>query len=98
MEAVVYLDLPGYCGSGGCTIEVLRKQGKTWNRIFSGLGYETIGVTESIGNGYANLIISVHGEDVAYMTKVIEYIFNERAYERWDIVSIWNGRTFSPVE
>jgi hypothetical protein len=93
-EAIVYEDLPGYCGSGGCSIEVWQKTGTTWNNIFKGLGYETIGVTDSTTSGYKNLLISVHG-DVGYMTKVVEYVFKGDGYQEWNVLAVWNGTTFA---
>lgn len=92
-EAIVYNAMPGFCGSGGCSFHVWRKGSAGWENIYEGLAYDTVGVTESTTGDYKNLLLSVHG-GVGYMTQVLQFIFKDEAYQRWNLVAVWNGERF----
>jgi hypothetical protein len=96
-EVIVYEDLPGFCASGGCPIDVLKKEGEQWFSVFEGLGYD-VATTESSTNGYKNLIISMHGTSAGYMTEIGQFVFKGFNYELWNVIAVWGGSSFIPLE
>jgi hypothetical protein len=93
-EVVVYKDMPGLCGSGGCQIEVLQKKGSSYEALLSTVGYEFIGAGSTKTNGYTDLYISVHGSDAGYMTEVVKYAWNGTMYAPTSAVAVWDGDSF----
>lgn len=90
-EALVYEDLPSFCGSGGCPVDVWQKAGTSWKRIGTGFGSGTIGLIAG-ESGYANLLIT--GQEGA----VERYVWDGSAYKDFGVVATWNGKTFTPVQ
>lgn len=96
-EVVVYEDLPGMCGTGGCEIDVYKKNGTTYELILSALGYEYIGVASSQTNGFTDLNLSHHGE-TGFMTNVVKYTWSGNAYNASSTVATWDGEQFKLVK
>lgn len=93
-EVIVYENLPGLCGSGGCPIDVYKKHETLYENIFSGLGSEIVGVSSQKTEGYADLLVSVHG-DTGFMSNVTSYVWNGSAYQQAAVVATWDGAAFS---
>jgi hypothetical protein len=97
-EIVVYENLPGMCGTGGCTIDVYKKHNTLYENILSTLGFETVGVSTGITSGYKDLLISHIGE-TGFMSSVVKYSFSGSAYAEIGSVATWDGQTFvSPTQ
>ncbi len=92
-EVLVYENLHGYCGSGGCQVYVFVKQGSSWHALLTALGSEMVGVSVHKTNGYDDLLLSVPGA-VGYQTQVQWYIFNGTSYQPGSVFAMWNGTSF----
>ena len=92
-EAVVLVDMPGYCGSGGCPLDIYQKRDSVWQLVFTTLAYDLVGVMSTRTGGYNNLVLSVYGEP-GYMTRVVVYEWDGNTYQPADTAAIWNGATF----
>lgn len=92
-EAIVYMQVQEYCGSGGCQLEVYRKVTNVWTSILSTLAYEWVGVMSTKTQGFSDLLISVKG-DPGYMTRIVKYVWNGTVYQEASIVAIWDGEKF----
>lgn len=91
VEAVVIEDLPGYCGTAGCPLDIYRREGNAWVRIFSTLAGEIVGITESRTNNYAEL----------YLTQgnaIYQYAWVDETYSPWGFVAQWDGSAFVIVQ
>src|SRR3989344_1148832 len=47
-EALVLVDLPGYCGTAGCSFDVYQKSKTGWTKIFTTLTGPNIGISNTI--------------------------------------------------
>ncbi|OGC84702.1 hypothetical protein A3F55_02450 [Candidatus Adlerbacteria bacterium RIFCSPHIGHO2_12_FULL_53_18] len=92
-EAFVRLDMPGYCGTAGCPVDIHKKNGTKWQLIFTTLTYEWVGILSTKTNSYSDLLLSVHG-DTGYLTRIVRYIWNGSSYEEGTTVALWNGTSF----
>lgn len=97
-EVVVFEDMPGLCGSGGCSIEVFKKDGSSYVPILSTLGYEFIGTGSTKTGGYADLYIAMHGSGFGYMTRLVKYAWNGSKYVPGAAVAVWDGDSFELVK
>ena len=92
-EALVEEDLPGYCGSGGCPLDIYKKINSKWVLLFSTLASGDIGLSNTITNGYRDLFLSVPG-DLGYQNKIIRYVWDGKQYNPGEVVATWDGTTF----
>lgn len=92
-EAVVYNNLDGYCGSGGCALDIYKVVKGKWVNIFSGLTGGDIGLSNASTKGYFDLFLSVHG-DIGSQSSVIRYSWDGKTYQPKETVATWNGKTF----
>jgi hypothetical protein len=92
-EVVVYDDMPGLCGSGGCTIDVYKKKGSGWENILTTLGYEGVAVSNTKALGFSNLLFTVRGES-ASETTIQQYVWGGAAYGPDKAVGVWDGSAY----
>jgi hypothetical protein len=92
-EAIVSLSLPGYCGTGGCPLDILRKSGTKWNIVSSFLSNGPVGISNSLNNGFLDLYISEQS-DTGYVGQVLRYGWSGATYEPKKIMAYWNGTKF----
>ena len=92
-EALVEEDLPGYCGSGGCPLDIYKKSNGKWTLLFSSLVSGDIGLSSTITNGYRDLFLPVSG-DIVYQSKIMRYTWDGKTYQPGEIMATWNGTTF----
>lgn len=89
-EALVYENLPGYCGTGGCLFNVYQKQSGSWKQILSTLAGETVGVSDSSTNNFNNILVTTK----ASAAQVEMYVWDGSKYKSWQTVATWNGSKF----
>jgi hypothetical protein len=95
-EAIVRLDLPGYCGTAGCTLDVLQKDGVTWKNVLSVLAQGAVGVGNIKINGYSNLYLTLYAQ--GYQSNVMEFAWIGQKYQPYGIVAQWNGSAFQIIQ
>jgi len=92
-EAIVYENLPSFCGTGGCTLDIYKKTGSTWAKVFSTSGGGVVGLSNTLTNGYLDLYLTVGQGDT-----VDRYTWNGSTYQFKETMAIWNGSTFTPTQ
>lgn len=92
-EALVYEDLPGFCGTGGCTLDIYQLQKSKWVKVSSLLAGGDIGLANTSTEGYTDLFLSVAG-DIGSQTDVVRYSWDGTEYQPGAAVAAWNGTTF----
>ncbi|MSR70957.1 hypothetical protein EXS62_02870 [Candidatus Kaiserbacteria bacterium] len=93
-EAIVYEDFFGYCGSGGCALDIYKKEKTVWVSILSAQASKNVGISYAAQNGYAVLFLSVEGAGLGYQTQIVRYIAINEKYQPADTVATWNGAMF----
>lgn len=93
-EGVVYVDLPGYCGSAGCALDIYTKEGKVWNQISSLLAYDTVATLKSMSNGFKDILLSVQGTQIGSETRLAVFGWNTEEYVEAFDAAVWDGATF----
>ena len=96
-EALVFEDLPGYCGTGGCTFDIYKKQNGKWTSVYSALAQGEIGLANTITNGYQDIFLSVHS-DGSPNTNVVRYVWDGKTYKAGEVMAIWDGSTFHTAQ
>ena len=93
-EAIVYEDLPGFCGSGGCMLDIYQKQNGKWIKIFSTLasGGE-VGLANNSTNSWLDLFITVPGA-VGSEPNVMRYVWSDTTYKAAKATAVWTGTQF----
>ena len=93
-EALVYEDLPGFCGSGGCALDIYQdKQGK-WVKISGFFGAGEVGVSSSLTGGYHDLFLSVSGFAGA-QNGLVRYAWDGTQYQPKETVATWGSTGFT---
>ena len=92
-EAVVFEDLPGFCGSGGCTFDVYRKEKGKWVNIFSAVAGENAAISTVVRGTYVDLYLFTHG-GLGYLTQAVRYEWTGSGYEAKASVAMWDGSQF----
>jgi hypothetical protein len=65
-EALLYLQGPAWCGSGGCTLRVLQRHGKAWNvRASISVARLPVSVLPETSHGWHDLAVRVQGGGIA---------------------------------
>jgi hypothetical protein len=93
-EAVVYEDLAGFCGSGGCPLDIYKKQGAAWVPLFNGLVRERVALANNFTNQYRDLLLSIHGS-VGYQTNIVRFSWDGSQYRSAELMATWDGTTFN---
>src|SRR3989344_9023243 len=96
-EALVFEDLPGYCGTGGCTFDIYKKQNGKWVSVYSALAQGEIGLANTITNGYQDIFLSVHS-DGSPNTNEVRYVWDGKTYKAGEAMAIWDGSTFHTAQ
>lgn len=86
-EALVYEDLPGFCGSGGCSLDIFQQKQTKWTKLSSLSGGEEVGLSNTLTNGYLDLFLTE--EDA-----VVRYVWDGKEYQPGETMAIWDGTTF----
>lgn len=93
-EAFVYENLPGFCGSAGCALDIYQKEKGKWMKIFNTLASgDNIGLSNVLLNGYLNLFITVPSA-VGSEPNVMQYVWGGSTYKEQKAVAIWYGGQF----
>ncbi len=92
-EALVYEDLPGFCGTDGCALDVYQKQSGKWVKIYSVTAQGEIGISNTSINGYAQLLLTIRGA-AGNQSHVVLYTWDGKTYQPQETVAAWNGTTF----
>ncbi len=93
-EGIVYVDPPGYCGSAGCSLDIYKKQGKTWTQIFSTVAYDIVATLPTMSNSYKDLLLTVQGGEDLSNTRLVVYGWNTETFMEAHDAAVWNGSTF----
>jgi hypothetical protein len=97
-EALVYENLPGFCGSGGCPFEVYQKNGGVWRKILSTTALrDAVGISTQLTGAFADMYLSVAGVPASEL-HVVRYAWDGAAYQRKNTVAAWNGAAFAILE
>ena len=96
-EALVLDDLPGYCGTGGCTLDIYKKQNGKWVSIYNVLAQGEIGLSNTITSGYQDLFLSVHTSG-SPNTAVVRYVWDGKTYQPGEVMAVWDGTIFRTAQ
>ncbi len=94
LEAIVYADPPGYCGTGGCPLSVYKKEAGVWVRVLDTVAQEAVGLSKKKTEGYTDLFITMSGSSTYYKSHVKVYVWDGEAYQPSTDVAVWTGTTF----
>lgn len=94
-EALVYEDLPGFCGTGGCYLEVYRKNAEKWEQVLSLLAYGEVGISTTKTKGYADILVTVQTDDSS--VRVDRYAWDGTQYAFVATEAGWTGKKFVPA-
>lgn len=94
-EALVYEDSNGFCGVGGCNLDIYQDQKNSWVKIGSALVGSAVGVSSKSTGGYVDLYLSVSD---GTSTKVVRYAWNGASYQPQETTAAWDGATFYVVK
>jgi len=92
-EVLVYKDIEGGCGTGGCVLDVYTKSEGAWKLIFTRLVYDKVATLATTTIGFKDLLLSVRGEP-GYKTRVIRFAWDGSFYQEQNIIAVWNGTSF----
>lgn len=92
-EIVVYESLPGFCGSGGCPLDIYTYSGSAWTQILSTIAAEKIGIAPSVSGGYKELFLTA-GTDTEGRVTVVRYIWDGSQYAPGTEAAYWDGTKF----
>lgn len=96
-EALIYENLPGFCGSGGCPFDIYQQQQGKWVRLSSFLGGPNIGLSNTYVNGYLDFFLSESG-DMGSESKIIRYRWDGKEYRVKELVALWDGSRFTLIQ
>lgn len=96
-EALVYENLPGFCGAGGCELDIYQDEAGKWTKISSMLADGDIGLSNTASNGYLDLFLSVPGE-VGSQENIVRYTWDGTEYRASAPVATWDGSAFQAVQ
>lgn len=93
-EAFVYNNLPGFCGSGGCVLDIYQKKSGSWKKIFSvSASGEEVGLTNALTQGYLGFFVTVPGA-VGSQPNVVRFVWDGSTYQQKQTVAVWDGSQF----
>lgn len=93
-EAIVNEVLPYFCGTAGCPLDIYKKSGTKWSKVFSTTVGGEIGLGDTIANGYLDLYLTVPVEGQSNRSVVALYRWSGSTYVLTKVVAAWNGATF----
>ncbi|OGC83011.1 hypothetical protein A3D68_01305 [Candidatus Adlerbacteria bacterium RIFCSPHIGHO2_02_FULL_52_17] len=88
-EAIVFENLPSFCGSGGCPLDVYKKVNSKWTNIYSIIAGSEVGLSNTLINGYLDLYMTVGGSDT-----VDRYSWDGTTYQFKEVMAVWDGTSF----
>lgn len=95
MEAMVYHDMPGFCGTGGCDLDIYTKQQNKWVKVFTVFAASNnIGISNTLTQGYVNLYIPI-SKTGSPQTAIVRYDWDGTTYQEKLEVAEWNGTIFT---
>lgn len=92
-EALVLEDLSGFCGTGGCALDIYTKKSGKWTKIYSTVAQGNIGLSNTLTNGYRDLFLTVFGI-VGSESRVVRYTWDGTRYNPGEVMATWDGSTF----
>ncbi|HEY6022298.1 MAG TPA: hypothetical protein VIY48_21310 [Candidatus Paceibacterota bacterium] len=96
-EVLVYEDLPSFCGTGGCELQVYTKGVSGYKKVFSIVAAGEVGLLGSITGGYQDLAISTNmGTDPHSV--MARYTWRGSTYAFAKSLAVWNGQRFVPLK
>lgn len=90
-EAIVYEDLPGFCGVVGCPFDIYEKKSGVWNKIFSSVVQGEVGLMNVYVSGYRSLLLTLTGREGE---SAVSYTWDGKTYQPGEVVATWNGAGF----
>jgi hypothetical protein len=97
-EALVYEDLPYFCGTDGCALDIYKKSGTKWSKIYSTFVSGDVGATNTIVNGYLDLYLTVQVEGINNQSVMTLYRWDGTTYRPNKVVAAWDGHQFAPAQ
>ncbi len=91
-EAVVYGDLPGFCGIIGCPFDIYQKKAGTWSNIFSTIVQGEVGLLGVYINTYRSLLLTLSSR--GSRSEVVTYGWDGTTYKPGTTVATWGGTGF----
>lgn len=91
-EAVVYGDLPGFCGIIGCPFDIYQKKAGTWSNIFSTVVQGEVGLLNVYVNTYRSLLLTLSGR--SSLSEAVTYAWDGTTYKSGTTVATWSGTGF----
>lgn len=96
-EVLVYENLLGFCGSGGCPLDILQLKNSEWIKVSNLVGGEIVGLANTSTNGYKDLFLSMRG-DTGSESTIVRYSWDGSTYRQGATVAAWNGAAFNLVQ
>lgn len=90
-EAIVYKDLPGFCGIIGCPLDVYEKKSGVWTKILSSVVQGEVALMNVYVNGYRSLLLTVSGREAE---SAVSYTWDGNTYQPGKVLATWNGTGF----
>jgi len=97
-EALVYEDLPGYCGLAGCSLDIYQKKQSKWTKISGVFGGGDVGISSTLTNGYHDLFLMVAGNGSFQPDTIMRYVWDGTQYQQKGTVATWDGTTFNAAQ
>lgn len=91
-EALVYGDLPGFCGIIGCPFDIYQKKAGTWNNIFSTVVQGEVGLLNVYINTYRSLLLTLSSRHSG--SEAVTYGWDGKMYKAGTVVATWGGTGF----
>lgn len=91
-EAIVYEDLPGFCGTVGCALDIYQKRAGTWSKIFDTVVQGEIGLLNVYVNSYRSLLLTTSAG--GSQSNAVPYAWDGKVYQPGTVVAAWDGTTF----
>ena len=91
-EAIVYGDLPGFCGVVGCPLDIYQKQAGAWGKIFSTVAQGEIGLLNVYVNSYRSLALTLSRRGT--QSEVVSYSWDGKMYQPGAVIATWTDAGF----
>lgn len=95
-EAIVYEDLPGFCGLLGCPLDIYQKQAGTWTKILSTIVQGQVGLLNVYINGYRSLLLTT--STGGSKSNSVTYAWDGKTYKDGTKVATWDGTSFEIIQ
>lgn len=91
-EAIVYENLPGFCGVLGCPFDIYQKQAGMWSKIFSTIVQGEVGLLNVYVNSYRSLLLT--SSTGSSQSSAVTYAWDGKKYQPGTVVATWSGTGF----